>query len=77
MTKGQWTVTGLLALLLALEVLRSPNVRNFFIALFPTNVLAGLSQKFSTSTPTSTATAASKNTAQMSQQMKSLISKNQ
>lgn len=34
MNKDQWTVTGLIIVLAALEVIRSPNVRGFFTGFF-------------------------------------------
>lgn len=34
MSNSQWTVTGLLILLVGLEVVRSPNVKGFFTGIF-------------------------------------------
>jgi hypothetical protein len=34
MNKDQWTVTGLIIVLAALEVIRSPSVRSFFTGFF-------------------------------------------
>jgi hypothetical protein len=34
MNKGQWTVTGLIIALAALEIIRSPNVKGFFSGFF-------------------------------------------
>ncbi len=41
MTSAQWTVTGLLFLLVLLEVVRSPNVKSFFVGTW-TNFNASL-----------------------------------
>ena len=34
MSKGQWTVTGLIIALAELEIIRSPNVKGFFTGFF-------------------------------------------
>jgi hypothetical protein len=57
MNRDQWTVTGLIIVLAALEVIRSPNVRGFFTGFFsqfgvPASGSSGISN---IGTPASTA----------------------
>lgn len=47
MTPSQWTVTGLIVLLVGLEVVRSPNVKGFF-----TGIIANFNGALNAANPT-------------------------